>query len=90
MEKKLFVGGLPFAFNDEALGALFAEVGTVESAVVIRDRATARSKGFGFVEMSSEDEAKKAIAEMDGKDVEGRSLHVSIARPMAEKPNFRR
>jgi RNA recognition motif-containing protein len=84
--KKLFVGGLPYSFNDEALGALFADCGNVESAVIIKDRMTGRSKGFGFVEMSSEAEAEKAISMFNGQEVEGRRLNVSIARPMTEGP----
>jgi RNA recognition motif-containing protein len=88
--KKLFVGGLPYSFDDAALGALFADYGTVESAVIIKDRMTGRSKGFGFVEMSSEAEAEKAISAMNGNEVEGRRLNVSIARPMTEGPRPRR
>jgi len=83
--KTLFIGGLPYSFTDEALGALFADCGNVESAVIIKDRLTGRSKGFGFVEMSSEAEAEKAISMLNGQEVEGRSLNVSMARPMTER-----
>ncbi len=85
MATKLFVGGLPFAVDNDQLQAMFAGVGTVVSAQVIVDRETNRSKGFGFVEMSSEDEAKKAVAELNGKDVEGRSITVNEARPQAPR-----
>ncbi|PIT94825.1 RNA-binding protein [Candidatus Falkowbacteria bacterium CG10_big_fil_rev_8_21_14_0_10_39_9] len=84
--KKLFIGGLPYSFGDDALSALFADCGNVESAVIIKDRMTGRSKGFGFVEMSSEAEAEKAISMFNGQEVEGRRLNVSIARPMTEGP----
>ena len=87
--KKLFVGGLPYSFSDDALSALFADCGNVESAVIIKDRMTGRSKGFGFVEMSSEAEAEKAISMFNGQEVEGRRLNVSIARPMTDGPRPR-
>lgn len=82
MNKKLFVGNLPFQTTEQALQDVFAQVGNVESVAIITDRATGRSKGFGFVEMSTEDEAKKAIEELDGKEFEGRKMFVSEARPM--------
>lgn len=85
MATKLFVGGLPFAVDNDQLSALFAGCGTVVSAQVIMDRETNRSKGFGFVEMSSEEEAKKAVDELNGKDVEGRSITVNEARPQAPR-----
>lgn len=81
MATKLFVGSLAYAVTDDQLKEFFASVGTVESAKVIVDRDSNRSKGFGFVEMSSEDEAKKAIAELNGKELEGRPVSVSEARP---------
>ena len=80
MGKKLFVGNLSFDTTSADLEALFAEVGTCESASVITDRETGRSRGFGFVEMSSNDEAQKAIAALNGRDVQGRQLNVSEAR----------
>ncbi|HET7673069.1 MAG TPA: RNA-binding protein [Candidatus Saccharimonadales bacterium] len=85
---KLFVGGLPFATTSEELEQIFAEFGTVASARVITDRETGRSKGFGFVEFENDDEGKKAEEEMNGKDVGGRSIVVSKARP--QKPREER
>ena len=82
MNKKLFVGNLPFQATEQSLQDMFAQVGNVESVAIITDRATGRSKGFGFVEMSTEDEAKKAIEELDGKEFEGREMFVSEAKPM--------
>jgi cold-inducible RNA-binding protein len=81
MGNKLYVGNLSFAIDDSALQSLFAEVGTVSSAKIIMDRDTGRSKGFGFVEMSSSQEAQDAIEKMNGKEVEGRALTVNEARP---------
>lgn len=89
MATKLFVGSLPYSTTDADLQAFFADVGTVVSARVIMDRETNRSKGFGFVEMSTEEEAKKAIAEKNGKDLGGRSLIVSEARPREERSESR-
>lgn len=85
MAKRLFVGNLPYSINDETLASLFGEVGTVTSASVIIDRMTGRAKGFGFVEMSSDEEADKAIKELNGKEVEGRQMIVNEARPMEER-----
>ena len=82
MNKKLFVGNLPFQATEQSLQDMFAQVGNVESVAIITDRATGRSKGFGFVEMSTEGEAKKAIEELDGKEFEGRKMFVSEAKPM--------
>lgn len=89
MTKKLFVGSLPYAIDDAGLQNLFAQAGAVESARVIMDRASGRSKGFGFVEMATEEEAQKAIAELNGAQVEGRALIVSLARPQTERPERR-
>jgi cold-inducible RNA-binding protein len=86
MAAKLFVGGLPYALTDDQLRELFAPVGEVVSAKVIVDRDTNRSKGFGFVEMSSDDEAKAAVDQLNGKEVEGRSINVSEARPQEARP----
>jgi cold-inducible RNA-binding protein len=80
MGKKLFVGNLSFTTTSADLESLFSQVGTCESASVITDRATGRSRGFGFVEMSTASEAQKAIAELNGKDLQGRTLNVSEAR----------
>lgn len=85
MGKKLYVGNLSFSITEESLQQLFAQAGTVESATVITDRATGRSKGFGFVEMSSDQEATDAIAKLNGTDVEGRAITVSEARPQAPR-----
>ena len=80
MGKKLYVGNLPFGITDQDLNQIFAEVGQVTSAKVIMDRETGRSKGFGFVEMSSDEEAAKAISQFDGGELEGRQLRVNEAR----------
>lgn len=81
MAKKLYVGNLAYDVSSGDLEALFKEHGTVESAQVIDDRDTGRSKGFGFVEMSSPDEAQAAISALDGQDFKGRTLRVNEARP---------
>jgi RNA recognition motif-containing protein len=80
MGKKLFVGNLSFDTTSADLEALFSEIGHCESASVITDRATGRSRGFGFVEMSSAAEAQKAISTLNGRELQGRSLNVSEAR----------
>lgn len=85
MGKKLFVGNLPFSADNMSLERIFAQVGTVESAKIITDRDTGRSKGFGFVEMASDAEAADAIAKFNGVDYEGRPMSVSEARPMAPR-----
>ena len=89
MATKLFIGSLAWATTDDSLSALFSQVGTVVSARVITDRATGRSKGFGFVEMSTEEEAQKAVAELNGKDLDGRTIVVNEARPMEPRDNSR-
>lgn len=81
MATKLFVGSLAWTTNDEGLKKFFESAGTVVSANVITDRETGRSRGFGFVEMSSDDEAKKAIDELNGKDLDGRAIVVNAAKP---------
>jgi cold-inducible RNA-binding protein len=81
MGKKLYVGNLTYDMTSSMLESLFAAHGTVESAEVIQDRATGRSKGFGFVEMSSDQEAQAAIAALNGKDNNGRALTVNEAKP---------
>jgi len=85
MGKKLYVGNLGYEVDSAALERLFAEHGTVESATVISDRATGQSKGFGFVEMSSNGEAQAAISALDGKDHGGRTLKVNEAKPREER-----
>ncbi|NMC08715.1 RNA-binding protein [Candidatus Microgenomates bacterium] len=80
MGKKLFIGNLSWNVRDEQLKEVFGAVGTVEEAVVIMDRIKNRSKGFGFVTMSTEEEAQAAVAELNGKEVDGRPINVSEAR----------
>ena len=87
MGNKLYVGNLPFSATDEVLFSAFSEYGKVESAKVITDRETGRSKGFGFVEMSSDAEAQAAASKMNGADLEGRTLTVNEARPMEPRQN---
>jgi len=81
MGKKLYVGNLSYDMNNSALEQLFAPHGTIESAQVIEDRSTGQSKGFGFVEMSSDAEAQAAISALDGQDNGGRALKVNEAKP---------
>jgi cold-inducible RNA-binding protein len=82
---KLYVGGLPYSISDGQLEALFSPHGTVDSARVITDRMTGRSKGFGFVEMSSPEEAQTGMDALNGTDVEGRTLVVNEARPREDR-----
>ena len=82
MGNKIYVGNLPFSATSESLNELFSKFGTVDSAKIVMDRDTGRSKGFGFVEMSSGDEAQAAIEKLNGSDLGGRSLVVNEARPM--------
>ena len=82
MAKKLYVGGLPYSTTDTELKDAFSQAGAVTSAVIIMDKMTGRSKGFGFVEMSSDEEALAAIDMWNGKDFGGRSLTVNEARPL--------
>ncbi len=82
MAKKLYVGGLPYTTTQEELQDAFSKAGAVASATIITDKFSGRSKGFGFVEMSSDDEAEKAIEMWNGKDFGGRTLTVNEARPM--------
>src|SRR5437867_11200788 len=84
MGKKLYVGNLAYGVTDSTLEQLFAAHGTVQSAQVIMDRDTGRSKGFGFVEMGSDQEAQAAIQALNGKEVDGRSLTVNEAKPRTE------
>ena len=86
MGKKLYVGNFGYDVKDADLSQLFAQHGTVESAIIIMDKMTGRSKGFGFVEMSSEPEAQAAIAALNGKDYSGRPLTVNEAKPREERP----
>ncbi len=86
MAKKLYVGGLPYSTTEDQLREAFAAAGSVASAVIIMDKMSGRSKGFGFVEFSNDDDAAKAIDMMNGKDFGGRSLTVNEARPLEERP----
>ncbi len=85
MAKKLYVGGLSYSTTDDGLRSAFAGAGTVESATIIMDRMSGRSKGFGFVEMSTDEEAEKAIEMWNGKELDGRTLTVNEARPMEQR-----
>lgn len=84
-KNKLFVGGISFDSTEDSLKEFFAAAGTVESAVIITDKMSGRSKGFGFVEMSSEEEAQKAITDLDGKELDGRAISINVARPKTER-----
>lgn len=86
MAKKLFVGGLPYATTDDQLKDHFSQAGTVVSCQIITDKFSGRSKGFGFVEMSSDEEADKAVQMLNGTDFGGRTLAVNEARPKTEGP----
>jgi len=86
MAQKLFVGSLSWNTTDDTLQQFFAQAGNVVSAKVITDRETGRSRGFGFVEMGSEEEAQKAVQELNDKELDGRQIKVNEARPMEERP----
>lgn len=83
---KLYVGNLSYSVNEEDLRTAFGQYGTLDSVDVILDRNTGRSKGFGFIQMGNDDEAKAAIEGLNGKDLDGRSLNVNEARPREERP----
>src|SRR5258705_11988785 len=85
MSMKLYVGNLAFQTSSEELQTLFAQAGTVESVSLIEDRETGRSRGFGFVEMSSKEEGAAAIAQFNGKDLGGRALNVTEAKPREDR-----
>lgn len=89
---KLYVGNLPYGVNDDSLKDMFSAYGNIVSASIIFDRMSGRSKGFGFVELEDDGEAQKAISEMNEKEIEGRNMVVSVARPKEERPerSFRR
>src|SRR5882724_879507 len=87
MAMKLYVGNLSFQTSSEDLQQLFAQAGTVESATVVEDRDTGRSRGFGFVEMASKEEGEKAIEQFNGTDMNGRNLTVNEARPREDRGN---
>lgn len=86
MNKKLYVGGLSYNTTEDSLQEAFSQAGTVESVNIIIDRMSGRSKGFGFIEMGSEEDAQKAIEMWDGKELDGRTLKVNEARPMKNRP----
>ena len=85
MGKRLYVGNLAWAADEAKLTDLFSEAGTVEKASVVTDKATGKSRGFGFVEMSTDEEAQKAIEMLNEKSLEGRNINVSEAKPMKER-----
>ena len=85
MGSKIYVGGLPYSATEQQLSDLFAAHGTVASARIITDKFTGQSRGFGFVEMSSDSEAKAAITALNGSDMGGRSLTVNEAKPMEQR-----
>ena len=84
-KNKLYVGNLPYSVTDENLKEMFSSLGEITEAVVISDKFSNRSKGFGFVTFADEASAEKAVKEMNGKDVEGRAIVVNVARPMRER-----
>ncbi|OGE00342.1 RNA-binding protein [Candidatus Curtissbacteria bacterium RIFCSPHIGHO2_12_41_11] len=87
MAAKLFVGSLPFATTSDQLREMFAKAGQVVEANVVTDKMTGRSRGFGFVEMASDEDAKKAISQLNGSEIDGRKIFVSEARPQAPRDN---
>jgi RNA recognition motif-containing protein len=86
MEKKLYVGGINYQTTDASLNEAFSQAGTVVSASIMIDKMTGRSRGFGFVEMATEDEAQAAITMWNGKELDGRTLTVNEARPREDRP----
>ena len=86
MTNKVYVGSLSYDTTEDSLKEFFSQAGAVESVSIVMDKFSGRSKGFAFVEMSSEEEAKKAIEMFNGKELDGRNIIVDIARPMTEKP----
>ena len=85
MAKRLFVGSLPWGVDDAKLAQIFSQAGTVVSAQVVKDRDTGRSRGFGFVEMSSDEEADNAVKNLNGSDIDGRKIVVNVARPREDR-----
>ncbi len=85
-QQNLFIGSLAYATTDDGLKAHFEQIGPVKSARVITDRETNRSKGFGFVEYENDDDNQKAVDQLNGKELDGRTINVSLARPREERP----
>ncbi|MFH1226088.1 MAG: RNA-binding protein [bacterium] len=86
MSKKLYVGGLSYNTDEQTLNSFFAQAGTVESATIITDKMSGRSKGFGFVEMATDEEAQNAIDTLNGQELDGRALKINEARPLESRP----
>ena len=86
--KKIYVGNIPYNATEEDLRELFSECGEIESLKIMKDQFTGGSKGFGFIEMTDENDAKKAIATLQGRDLKGTSLTVAEARPQQKRPGF--
>lgn len=87
MNNKLYVSNLPYSVNDQSLGQMFADHGTVVSAKIITDKMSGRSKGFGFVEMETDQQATDAMAKLNGTEINGRRMNVAVARPQAPRDN---
>ena len=90
MQNKLYIGGLPYSTTENELRDAFAKAGNVTSAMIVTDRLTGRSRGFGFVEMATAEDAQKGLDMWNGKELGGRTLLVSLARPREERPRFDR
>ena len=86
-QQNLFIGSLAYATNDDGLKAHFEQIGPVASARVITDSETGRSKGFGFVEFENDDDNQKAVDQLNGKELDGRTINVSLARPKEDRPS---
>jgi cold-inducible RNA-binding protein len=86
MAKKLYIGSLSYGVTDDQLRDFFAQAGNVESAQVVMDRMSGRSRGFGFVEMATDEEAQRAIETLNGQELDGRAIMVNEARPMSDRP----
>ena len=89
-KKKLYVGNLPWSMSGDSLRELFAQYGEITEAIIISDRMSGRSKGFGFVTFVNEADAEKAVAEMNEKEIEERKIIVNVARPREDRGSFRR
>lgn len=85
-KQNLFIGSLAYATNDDTMKAFFEQIGPVSSARVITDRESGRSKGFGFVEFENDDDNQKAVDQLNGKELDGRAINVSLARPKEDRP----